>query len=95
MVYIVEITPKAKRELKTLPKAVLVEVACVIDALVINPRPKGCKNLKGVKGILRIRVGDYRILYRVIDSILQVLVIRIGNRREVYRDLTASLKSPT
>jgi mRNA interferase RelE/StbE len=41
--------------------------------------------LQGREGYLRLRVGDYRIIYSVLDKVLLVVVIRIGNRREVYR----------
>jgi mRNA interferase RelE/StbE len=43
------------------------------------------KHLSGPDGLLRVRVGDYRIIYWVIDDRLVVLIIRIGHRREVYR----------
>ncbi len=49
-----------------------------------NPRPSGCKKLQG-EPYLRIRVGDYRVAYEVEDDILLVLIVRVGNRREVYR----------
>jgi len=56
-----------------------------IEALETNPRPAGCVKLSGEKDIYRIRVGDYRILYEIRDTVLIVTVIRIRHRREVYR----------
>ena len=56
-----------------------------IDALANDPRPAGCLQLSGGEGELRIRVGDYRVVYDVVDSELVVLVLRLGHRREVYR----------
>jgi mRNA interferase RelE/StbE len=56
-----------------------------ILALGQNPRPQGAKKLRDRDNLLRVRVGDYRILYRVEDDRLVVLVVRIGHRREVYR----------
>ena len=50
-----------------------------------NPRPAGAKKLKGREG-WRIRVGDYRVIYEIHDKILQIIVIEIGHRRDVYRD---------
>jgi mRNA interferase RelE/StbE len=50
-----------------------------------NPYPPGCKKLAGDEGFWRIRVGDYRVVYTVIQSKLVVLVVKIGHRREVYR----------
>lgn len=49
-----------------------------------DPYPPGAKRLVG-KGGLRIRVGDYRIVYEVYDSRLLVLVVQVGHRREIYR----------
>ncbi|MCD4726205.1 MAG: type II toxin-antitoxin system RelE/ParE family toxin, partial [Pirellulales bacterium] len=54
-------------------------------ALAKNPRPAGAKMLAGPNRFLRVRVGDYRIIYRVEDDRLVVLVVRVGHRREVYR----------
>ena len=53
------------------------------EALRVEPRPPGVKALTGQHGWLRIRVGDYRIVYEVRDSELVVLVIQIGHRSEV------------
>ena len=55
-----------------------------IYALAVEPRPAGCKKLSGQANTYRVRVGDFRILYDVEDEVLVVLVVQIGNRREVY-----------
>jgi addiction module RelE/StbE family toxin len=50
------------------------------------PRPSGVKALHGEeRGYLRLRAGDYRIVYRIEDQKLLVVVVRLGHRREVYR----------
>ena len=51
--------------------------------LELDPRPSGCKKLKG-RDAYRIRIGDYRVIYEIQDSRLMVTVITIGHRREVY-----------
>ena len=56
-----------------------------IDQLAENPRPQGCKKLKGDDNLWRVRAGDYRIVFSIHDDLLLVLVIRIAHRREVYR----------
>lgn len=56
-----------------------------MDALSLNPRPRGVKKLEGERELYRLRSGDYRIIYRVEDRVLLVLVIAIGHRREIYR----------
>ncbi|PCC52345.1 type II toxin-antitoxin system RelE family toxin [Brevibacterium aurantiacum] len=50
-----------------------------------EPRPQGSIQLRGGDAELRIRVGDYGIIYDVYDGELHVLVLRVGHRREVYR----------
>jgi len=50
-----------------------------------DPRPPGCIKLSGSKDLYRVRVGDYRILYQVRNSEILVVVLEIGNRREIYR----------
>ena len=55
-----------------------------IEVLSDDPRPPGCRKLAGTSDRYRIRVGDYRIIYRVDDGKVTVLVLVIGHRREVY-----------
>lgn len=56
-----------------------------IENLSEDPRPSGCIQLTDGDGELRIRVGDYRVVYDVNDDQLVVLVLRLGHRREIYR----------
>jgi mRNA interferase RelE/StbE len=79
------IDPRAELELASLPDDVRRRIARRIDALQIEPRPRGSQKLAGHDGVYRIRVGDYRVLYRIEDEVLIVLVIRIGHRRDIYR----------
>ena len=85
MAYTVELKPAAVRDLKAIPERDRKRIKTRIDALAENPRPHGVKALQGGESYLRLRVGDYRILYTVLDQVLLVVVIRIGNRREAYR----------
>lgn len=55
-----------------------------ILALAENPRPPGCKKLRGYKDQWRIRVGDWRVVYAVDDAGKRVNITRIAHRREVY-----------
>lgn len=62
----------------------------VRDALLAlreEPRPKGCSKLRGGTDTYRIRVGDYRAVYDVDDGEQQITILRVGHRRDVYRDL--------
>ncbi len=56
-----------------------------IDLLAEQPRPPGCRALTGESDAYRVRVGDYRMGYEVIDDRLIVHVVRVGHRRDVYR----------
>jgi mRNA interferase RelE/StbE len=58
----------------------------VIENLSEEPRPSGCKKLKGRKDQYRVRSGDYRIIYSVEDALLVVEVIALGHRRDVYEE---------
>ena len=58
-----------------------------IDALAENPRPTRAIKLAGDEDLWRVRVGDRRIVYRVRDELLQVLVVLVGRRSDIYRRL--------
>ncbi len=55
-----------------------------IESLATEPRPPGCRKLVGASDHYRLRVGNYRIIYRVDDGKVTVLVLLLGHRREVY-----------
>jgi mRNA interferase RelE/StbE len=84
MAYQVIFKPRPKRELDKLPSPAAERIARAIDALSIEPRPRGCIKMAGPDGFWRIRVGDYRVVYQIHDNQLIILVVRIGHRREVY-----------
>lgn len=83
--YKIELEPKARKRLALLDAPVRRRVAASIDKLAMQPRPSGAVALTGRPGVLRIRSGDYRILYEIRDDQLIVLVIDVGHRREIYR----------
>jgi mRNA interferase RelE/StbE len=60
-------------------------IRAAIDLLAENPRPPGCVALQGEPCVFLVRVGDFRILYEVMNGLLLVQVVRIGHCREVYR----------
>lgn len=85
MAYKVELRPAALRDLKSLPREVLERISAKIDSLPENPRPPGVEKLSGSEDSYRVRVGDYRILYRIVDEALLVLVVAVRHRKEAYR----------
>ncbi|MFQ5424177.1 MAG: type II toxin-antitoxin system RelE/ParE family toxin [Phycisphaerae bacterium] len=85
MKYAVLLSSAAAKEFKRLPVNVIARLDPRILALSEEPRPPGGVKLRGkVPNGWRIRVGDYRILYRIDDGRQQVIVYRIAHRREVY-----------
>ncbi len=85
MSYRVEIQTSALRELKKLSRVLRARIEEKIDTLSEDPRPPGVVKLKGKIGLYRIRAGEYRIIYQIKDDVLQVLVVHVRHRREVYR----------
>lgn len=84
MSYSIRIRNSARRELAQLPREARERVITAIDAL--GEQPLAGSPLKGgLRGLRRQRVGDYRILYELLDDELVILVIRVAHRRESYR----------
>ena len=83
--YTVVLKPAAERALEKIAQPTLRRIAKAIDNLGTDPRPSGVTALQREPGLLRIRVGDYRIIYIVRDDVLTVLVVTVGHRREVYQ----------
>ena len=82
--YSLEIKQSAQKELDHLDDAVFARIDRKILLLADNPRPAGCKKLKGYTDHWRIRVGDWRLVYIVDDTAKAVSVTRIAHRREAY-----------
>ncbi|MBI4233441.1 MAG: type II toxin-antitoxin system RelE/ParE family toxin [Chloroflexi bacterium] len=86
MSYKVFVSRRAQGELGDLPSSVLRRVDKVLQALALEPRPRGALQLKGKASEgWRLRVSDYRILYTIDDNAKLIRVYRIKHRREVYR----------
>ncbi len=81
--YKVRVERKAQKKLSKIPEPYYSNIKAAILDLGNDPRPKGCKKLKGRDGY-RIRVADYRIIYEIQDSILLVDVIDLGHRKDIY-----------
>ena len=82
--YTLELKPSARKELEKLSDPLLARVIAKIEGLATNPRPAGCRKLRGYRDLWRIRVGDYRVIYIVDDARKSLSVTRIAHRREVY-----------
>lgn len=76
--------PSVTKDTKAIPSHDLKRIIDRINLLADDPRPPGSTKLSG-KEYYRIRQGDYRIVYEILDNRLVIVVIKIGHRREVYR----------
>ena len=83
--YRVVLTPAADRQLAKLSRQAREMVAAAIVTLAANPRPPGAVKLAGADDLWRIRVRDYRVVYTVVARKPVVTVVKIGNRKDVYR----------
>ena len=81
--YKIEIKKSATKEIEKLPKSILKRVIEKIQSLRTEPRPHGCKKLTADEKY-RVRVGDYRILYRIEDEVLVVIVVKVRHRKDIY-----------
>jgi len=84
-VYRVEVARQAIQAIAKLPRKEQLRFRAAVGLLAYDPRPPGCVALVGEDSVYRVRVGDYRILYEVIDARLVIQVVRVGHQREVYR----------
>ncbi|MDE0268633.1 MAG: type II toxin-antitoxin system RelE/ParE family toxin [Acidimicrobiaceae bacterium] len=83
--YTVVIARRAIKSIARLQRKEQQRIRVAIDLLATEPRPPGSVALTGEESVYRVRVGDYRILYEIIDTRLVIQVIRVGHRRDVYR----------
>jgi mRNA interferase RelE/StbE len=83
--YSVTFARSVRKELQSLPIAVAARILKKVEALGINPRPVGSKKLIGAKDFWRLRVGDYRVVYKIDDEKGGVDVSVVRHRSEAYR----------
>ena len=87
MAYQVKVTNSAERRIKKLQKNVQFRIYNLLVSLGENPRPHGCKKLKGKRNLYRVKNGNYRVIYSIEDDVLLVTVIWVGFRKEAYQKL--------
>ncbi len=84
MNYKLEISRTAQKQLAKINDPFFKKITQKVLALKTNPRPPGCKKLKGETN-WRIRVADYRVIYEIKDDVLQIIVIEIDHRKQIYQ----------
>ena len=88
MAWRIELAASAQKELSKLDRQVAKRITTFLRERIANstsPRDSGKALMGPLGGLWRYRVGDYRIVCEIQDDVLRILVIKIGNRREVYR----------
>ena len=82
--YSITFARSARKELESLNAPLVQRIFPKIEALAKEPRPKGCRKLRGEKSLWRIRVGDYRVIYAINDGKKVVDIIAVRHRRAAY-----------
>jgi mRNA interferase RelE/StbE len=85
--YRIEHTGAALQDLQALPPDILRRVDARMLTLAERPRPRGSEIIQGSRGLRRLRVGAYRVIYQVDDAQHVVTIARVRHRRDVYRGL--------
>ena len=83
--YAVVFARSARKELQNLDPHVARRILRQIEALVANPRPPGVVKLEGASDLWRIRVGEWRVVYRIVDRDHLIDVFAVRHRRDAYR----------
>ena len=83
--YNILFTRSARKELSHLDKMAITRILPQIEALASDPRPVGCRKIQGADDLWRIRVGDYRVIYRILGQALIIEIIAVRHRRDAYR----------
>ena len=82
--YIIVLSKKARRILEGLSDDLAEPIHNAIISLEKAPRPIGCKKLKG-RDAYRIRTGNYRIIYEIVDEVLIINIVTVGHRKDIYK----------
>lgn len=83
--YKIEISSTAERQLGKKSREDQIRILRSISLLAHDPRPAGCRKLKGYDDLYRIRIGNYRVIYEIDGKRIVVIIFKIGHRRDVYR----------
>ena len=87
MNYKVEFKKSAAKALELIPKSDQKRIARRIDSLAESPPDPNTTKLKGDNPFHKVRIGDYRIVYEIQDDVLLILIVKIGHRKDIYRNL--------
>ena len=91
--YKIKYKPKAQKFIEGQSQKIRRQLIKKIEDLRKNPRPPGSKLLDSEKDIYRIRTGNYLIIYQIRDKVLLVITAKLGDRKDVYRNLEYLIKT--
>ena len=83
----IEVSATAEKQIRKLPRDDQLRVLRAIRPLAVEPNPPGSRKVRGYDDVFRIRVGTYRVLYRIAGRRLVIIILKVGHRREIYRSL--------
>ena len=86
MVYSIEFLPSVLKSLKRFPKRDLVRIKNKIEDLAHDLPEANATKMKGDNPFHKVRIGDYRVIYEIHGVRLVVLVVKIGHRKDVYKN---------
>lgn len=87
MPYTVEFRPSVLKNITIFPKKDLVKIKCRIEEISHNLPDPATTKMSGNSNLHKVRCGNYRIIYEIHDDRLLILVVKIGHRKDVYRNL--------
>ena len=87
MTYTIRFLRSFNKDIRRIPSMMIERIKNSIESLRTNPMPEGCKPIRGYEGHYRIRVGQYRIVYEIASTIRIITIVKVGHRKDVYRNL--------
>ena len=87
MKYVIKFRPAVEKDIRHLPQKELIRIKRKIESLAENLPDRSTTKMKGNNNFHKVRVGDYRIVYEIHDDVLVMLVVKIGNRKDIYKKL--------
>jgi mRNA interferase RelE/StbE len=86
--YRVKVKRSAAKALKKFPKPDRKRIIEKIDSLAVNPPNLDTTKMKGNNPFHKVRSGNYRIIYEVQEKVLVILIVKVGHRKDIYRNLS-------
>jgi mRNA interferase RelE/StbE len=83
----IEVSATAEKQIRSLGREDQVRALRTIRSLGTEPTPPGSRKIRGYDDVFRVRVGHYRVIYRVAGRRLLIIILKVGHRREIYRSL--------